>query len=104
MPKITKGGVSNRLVDPDFIAEPGTPVEKAIDEGLPNVNDTEDQHRAPDGQDVDRDRQADDEQPKGNDPGANGRDQKPMGNEFPAHDEPPKKTTAPKKNTTPSKR
>ena len=38
MPKITKGGVSNRLTaDPDFIAEPGTPVEKAIDEGLPNV-------------------------------------------------------------------
>lgn len=37
MPKITSGGVSNRLVDPDFIAEPGTPVEKAIDDGLPDV-------------------------------------------------------------------
>lgn len=37
MPKITKGGVSNRLVDPDFIAEPGTPVEVAVDEGRPNV-------------------------------------------------------------------
>lgn len=37
MPKITGGGVSNRLVDEDFIAEPGTPVEKAVDEGLPDV-------------------------------------------------------------------
>jgi len=37
MPKITKGGVSNKLVDPDFIAEPGTPVEVAVDEGRPNV-------------------------------------------------------------------
>ena len=37
MPKITKGGVSNRLVDPDFIAEPGTPVEAAVDEGRPDV-------------------------------------------------------------------
>lgn len=37
MPKISKGGVSNRLVDPEFIAEPGTPVEVAIDEGRPNV-------------------------------------------------------------------
>lgn len=33
MPKITHGGVSNRLVDEDFIAPPGTPVEQAIDEG-----------------------------------------------------------------------
>lgn len=37
MPKITKGGVSNRLVEPGFIAEPGTPVEVAVDEGRPNV-------------------------------------------------------------------
>lgn len=37
MPKITKGGVTNRLVDPEFMAAPGVPVEKALDEGLPNV-------------------------------------------------------------------
>jgi hypothetical protein len=42
MPKITRGGVSNRLVDPDFIAEPGTPVEVAVDEGRPDVSDTRD--------------------------------------------------------------
>lgn len=37
MPKITRGGVSNKLVDPDFIAEPGTPVELAVEEGRPDV-------------------------------------------------------------------
>lgn len=80
MPKITKGGVSNATVHPDFIAEPGTPVERALDEGLPDVG------QLPDDEDS-------------QDEGA-----QPMGNEFPAHDEPPKKTAAPKKNTTPSKR
>jgi hypothetical protein len=54
MPKIHKGGVSNRLVDENFIAEPGTPVEKALDEGLPDVG-------KPDtGPDVDEDTKADD--------------------------------------------
>jgi hypothetical protein len=43
MPKITRGGVSNRLVDPDFIAEPGTPVEVAIDEGRPDVGQPSDE-------------------------------------------------------------
>lgn len=37
MPKITKGGVSNRLVDPEFIAPPGVSVETALDEGMDNV-------------------------------------------------------------------
>jgi hypothetical protein len=37
MPKITKGGVSNRLVDEDFMSAPGVPVEKALDEGLEDV-------------------------------------------------------------------
>ena len=43
MPKITRGGVSNKLVDPDFIAEPGTPVEVAIDEGRPDVGQPSDE-------------------------------------------------------------
>ncbi len=91
MPKITKGGVSNRLVDPDFIAEPGTPVEQAIDEGLPNVNGVEDPD---DDQDTDRGRVEDDEQPKGNDDDETGRSDLKPANEFPAHDT-PKKTTRP---------
>lgn len=37
MPKITKGGVSDRLVDPDYMAPPGTPVADALDRGLPDA-------------------------------------------------------------------
>jgi len=57
MPKSNKGGVSNRLVDPDFIAEPGVPVERAVDEGLPNVNGVEESGESPDEQE--RDEQTD---------------------------------------------
>jgi hypothetical protein len=103
MPKITRGGVSNQFVDPDFISEPGVPVEKAMDEGLPDVGQEgvhigdepgHDRHK-PDGQDVDRERQAVDEQPKGNDDHENGRDLLRPSNEFPAHDS-PRKTPAKK--------
>lgn len=101
MPKITRGGVSNRLVDPDFIAEPGTPVEKALDEDLPNVNGTEDedaegQKRDTPDRDLNRDREADDEQPKGNDDAETGRNRVKPANETPAFD-PPKKSTPAKK-------
>lgn len=61
MPKITSGGVSNQIVDPDFIAEPGTPVEKAIDEGLPDVGRAGDE---------DPDTEQERDQPK--DPGSDG--------------------------------
>jgi hypothetical protein len=37
MPKISRGGVSNRLVDEDFMSAPGVPVEKALDEGMEDV-------------------------------------------------------------------
>lgn len=114
MPKITRGGVSNRLVDPDFIAEPGTPVEKAIDEGLPNVNGTDDQEhdegRRPDKADnwdpkppdrepsETRERAEDDEQPKGNDDEESGRDKLAPANQTPAFE--PKKSTPAKKTTS----
>lgn len=116
MPKITKGGVSNQYVDPDFIAEPGVPVEKAVDEDLTDVGQEgvhigddpgHDQHK-PDGQDVDRDRQADDEQPKGNDPAANDetRDDSDQderkGNQLPSFDTPKKQTPAPARKTAPA--
>jgi hypothetical protein len=37
MPKITRGGVSNTVVDPDYIAPPGTPPEVGIITGAPNA-------------------------------------------------------------------
>ena len=37
MPKITKGGVSDRRIDPNYMAPSGTPVEKALDLGLPDA-------------------------------------------------------------------
>lgn len=37
MPKISKGGVSNTIVDPDYIAPPGVPPEVALDRGMPDA-------------------------------------------------------------------
>lgn len=95
MPRITSGGVSNQFVDPDFIAEPGTPVEVALDEGRPDVgsvNEPNPEHE-PDGQDVDRDRQAESEQPKGNDDEETGRDALKPSKAAPAKKAAPTKST-----------
>jgi hypothetical protein len=90
MPHISTGGVSNQIVDPDFIAEPGTPVEKAIDEGLPNVNGTEDEN-----EDRDQDREEQTDQPKpDNDSWDPARKNEPA-NQTPAFE--PKKSTSAKK-------
>lgn len=87
MPHISTGGVSNQIVDPDFIAEPGTPVEKAIDEGLPNVNGTED----------DEPEQGSPKEPAkdGTDDGSEDDDRR-VGNELPSFDTPKKSTPAKK--------
>lgn len=37
MPKISKGGVSNRIIDPDYMAPPGMAPEVGIDIGEPSV-------------------------------------------------------------------
>jgi hypothetical protein len=37
MPKISKGGVSDRYVDPDYMAPSGTPVAVAMDLNLPDA-------------------------------------------------------------------
>lgn len=41
MPKITKGGVSDRRIDPDYMAPSGTPVDVALDLGLPDAGKPE---------------------------------------------------------------
>lgn len=43
MPKITKGGVTDASVHPDYIAPPGTAPETALDLGLPDAGATEDE-------------------------------------------------------------
>lgn len=62
MPKITKGGVSNRLLDETFMAAPGTPVEKALDEGLEDVGrpSSEQPSKQDEGADTEPDTKADD--------------------------------------------
>jgi hypothetical protein len=37
MPKISKGGVTNRIIDPQYTAPPGTAPEAAIAVGTPSV-------------------------------------------------------------------
>lgn len=41
MPKISKGGVSNRIVDPDYIAPSGMPPEVGLDIGAPDMGKPE---------------------------------------------------------------
>jgi hypothetical protein len=94
MPHISTGGVSNQIVDPDFIAEPGTPVEKALDEGLPNVNGTEDAEQP----DTEPEQGSPKEPAKdGTDDGSEDDDRR-VGNELPAYDTPKKSTPAKKTN------
>jgi hypothetical protein len=97
MPHISTGGVSNQIVDPDFIAEPGTPVEKAIDEGLPNVNGVEDEN-----EDADREQERDAEPDKkdGDQPKPDNDSWDPARKNEPANQTPafePKKSTSAKK-------
>ena len=37
MPKISKGGVTNKVIDPDYTAPPGMAPEKGLHTGVPSV-------------------------------------------------------------------
>jgi hypothetical protein len=95
MPHISTGGVTNQIVDPDFVAPPGVPVEQAMDEGMPDQGkpdetepDTREEDSAP-GKDED-DKDKDDKDA--------GRGPRPQGDNWdPAKPAVPAKSAAPAK-------
>lgn len=90
MPHSSTSGVTNQIVDPDYIAPPGVSVEQAMDEGMPDQG------------------QPDEAEPERKESTDAGRGPKPQGdtwdaghpkpgNQNPAMDTPKKATAAPKK-------